>query len=264
MQKRHFNRQQYFKEQGYTTKKYVIPFIRKVIDIDKDSSILEIGCGEGGNLIPFVEMKCPKIVGVDLSKEKIQNATQFFNNEYGEEAKIKFIQDDFYNVKVDEIGQFDIIIMRDVIEHIHNQEKFMNFVKAFLSPKGRIFLGFPNWYMPFGGHQQICKNKFLSKVPYFHIFPKFIYRPILKIFGESDGNIATLLEIKDTGITIERFEKILKNQQYKIDKKEFFFINPNYEIKFGLKPRQAWSLISSIPRIRNLFITANYYLISKK
>ena len=198
-----------------------------------------------------------------MSKSKIANGNAFFNKIDGERDNLKFICDDIYNIKTEDIGRFDIIITRDVLEHIHGQEKFMNFVKRFMKPKGRFFLGFPPWHNPFGGHQQMCDNNFLSKIPYFHILPRFIYKLILRAFGESDTKIEGLLEVKDTGITIERFQRILKKEQYRVDKRIFYFINPNYEIKFGLKPREVWGLISSIPFIRNFIITTNYYVISE-
>ncbi len=263
MQERHFNRERYFKEQETTTEKYVLPFIKEMVSIDKNSSVLEIGCGEGGNLVPFYKMGCEKIVGIDLSKSKIENANKFFDR-LGEHNNVKFICDDIYNIDTNDIGQFDIIMARDVLEHIHGQKKFMDLVKKFLSPNGIFFIAFPPWYNPFGGHQQMCKSNILSKIPYFHILPTSIYKSILKLFGEKDATIESLLEIKETGITIEDFEDILKRTEYNIDKRVLYFINPNYEVKFGLKPRIAWAPFSKIPFFRNFFITTAYYLVSFK
>jgi len=84
-----------------------------------------------------------------------------------------------------------------------------------------------------------------------------------KTFGENEATIKGLFEIKDTGISIERFERILKHENYKIEKRVFWFINPNYQTKFGLKPRKQIKPITSIPWLRNFFTTAMYYVISK-
>ncbi len=262
MDERHTNRELYFKEQGTTVSKYVLPFIEEVKEINENTSILEIGCGEGGNLVPFLERGCKRIVGIDMAANKIANAKEYFSHQEHHE-NITFIADDIYNIDPEELGQFDIIITRDVLEHIHGQEKFMHFVKRFMKPDGKFFLGFPPWHNPFGGHQQMCKSKFLSRLPYFHILPKFMYRGILKAFGESEATLDVLLEIKDTAITIERFERILRKEKYKKDKRVFYFINPNYEVKFGMKPKVSWKFISAIPYLRNFLITTNYYVISK-
>lgn len=260
MQKRHKNKQQYFNEQAKTTEKFVVPFLSGFFKIDSNITALEIGCAEAGNLKPFVDLGC-RSTGIDISCGRIELAKEFYKD-HKNRANLELICEDIYNVKPSD-KKYDVIIMRDVIEHIPNQEKFMGFVKEFLKKDGKFFLGFPPWQNPFGGHQQVCKSKFLSKLPYFHLLPRPIYKALLKVFGESEGTINGLLEIKETGISIERFERILKREKYTISKRTFYFINPNYETKFGLKPRKLTKIISSIPWIRNFFTTAMYYVISK-
>lgn len=260
MQKRHKNKLQYFDEQALTTQKFVIPFISDLIKIDSKSCILEIGCGEAGNLKPFVDMGC-NCTGIDISCSRIKMAEEFYKDHVNRQ-NLNLICEDIYKVNPDK--KYDVIIMRDVIEHIPNQKKFMGFVKAFLKPDGKFFLAFPPWQNPFGGHQQVCKGRILSKLPWYHLLPKGLYISLLKWMGESEGTITALLEIKDTGISIERFERILKHENYKTDKRVFWFINPNYETKFGLKPRKQSQIIAFIPWIRNFFTTAMYYVISKQ
>ncbi|MGL6268949.1 MAG: class I SAM-dependent methyltransferase, partial [Chitinophagaceae bacterium] len=126
---------------------------------------------------------------------------------------------------------------------------------------GQVFFGFPPWYMPHGGHQQVCKSKFLSMLPYFHLLPNPIYKGILKLFGEYDTVIRELLENKSTGISIERFERIVKSSGYSIPSKRFYLINPIYQYKFGLKPRKQLGIISAIPYLRNFLTTCVYYVI---
>jgi len=262
MQERHINKDIYFNEQVYTTQKYVIPFIDPHLKINNSIHVLEVGCGEAGNLKPFIDIGC-KVVGVDLNKEKMEYAKDYFSN-YPNGHLMTLIVEDIYNM-VDEFKEdFDLIILRDVIEHIHNQEKFMNCLKKFLKPGGKVFFGFPPWQNPFGGHQQICKSKVLSKLPFFHLLPMPFYKGVLKLFGESKTTVDDLAEIKETGISIERFERILKTENWVVDRKSLFFINPNYEVKFKLTPRESYGFISTIPIIRNFFTTACYYLVSKK
>jgi SAM-dependent methyltransferase len=259
MHDRHTDKELYFREQVYTTEKYVVPFIRRNRDILPGMKVMEIGCGEGGNLKPFLDLGCI-VTGIDISPAKIENALKFYPEiEYS--SRVRFITKDIYLAADELTEEFDIVIMRDVIEHIHDQKRFMGFVKRFLKPDGMFFLAFPPWYNPFGGHQQVAENRFLSKLPYYHLFPPPVYRFILRAGGESDEKIEAFLEIKHTGISIERFKKILKHHNYKIISEIQYFINPNYEIKFGLKPRKQAAFITAIPLIRNFFVTACYFLI---
>lgn len=262
MQTRHINRKQYFLEQANTTKEFVIPYINSVKIIDKNTKVLEIGCGEGGNLLPFSELGCD-ITGIDLRHIQIERAQEYFKD-LKLENKYRFVASNIYDTSAEEFGQFDVIFLRDVIEHIFDQEKFMQFVQQFLNPKGIIFFGFPPWTMPFGGHQQICRNKILSKLPYYHLLPRSIYKSILKLFKEKEGAIKELLEIKETGISTRRFERIVHENNYNILKKTYWMINPNYQTKFGLKPRKQIGILSILPLLRDFFTTCMYCVIEKK
>lgn len=260
MQKRHINRQQYFEEQSYTTQKYVIPYIETIRPIHKDMKVLEIGCGEGGNIKPFLDLGC-KVIGVDMNSKHLQLA-EYFYLDHPLKENLTLINSDIYEVK-DKLDGFDIILLRDVLEHIHNQERFMNYVKTFLKDDGLFLIAYPPWQSPFGGHQQILKSKVLSHLPYFHVFPKPLLKLILKIFGETKS-IPGMLEIAETGISIERLKKIIIKEHYTVLKQTYWFINPNYEIKFNLKPRKQLNFFSSIPYIRDFVITAHYLILSKK
>lgn len=259
MQKRHTDRYTYFQEQVNVTEKYVIPYIEEVLTSIPDMTVAEIGCGEGGNLKPFLDRNC-YVVGIDIGPNKIENAKKYFAS-HPAVNKTKFIAEDIYNVSPEETGKFDLIILRDTIEHIPNQEVFLGRLKDFLTPNGKIFFAFPPWRMPFGGHQQVCSNKFLSMLPYFHLLPSKAYRLVLKLFGESKEKIISLQEIKDTGIGISEFRRFLSVNNYRIEKEDCFLINPNYEIKFKLKVRKLPKLMN-IPFIKDFYTTAYYCIVS--
>lgn len=96
MQERHHNRKIYFEELAATSRKYFIPYISRRFPIKFGMSILEIGCGDGGILLPFAELGC-KTLGVDLSSNKIDNAIAAFK-EHGTEGN--FIAMDIFKYKM--------------------------------------------------------------------------------------------------------------------------------------------------------------------
>ena len=260
----HKDKDTYIKWQYENAKNYVIPFIEKSLPLKTGMRVMEIGCAEGGVLKAFTDRGCFGY-GVELQDSRLERAKIVFENEL-KANKVKLISKDIYDFDLenDLEDKFDLIILKDVIEHIHDQNRILKYLREFLKPKGHIFFGFPPWQMPFGGHQQLVKNKFLSKLPYYHLLPMVLYKSILKLGGESPQKIKDMAEIKDTGISMERFEKLLKKNLYSTPTKTFFLINPIYKHKFNLKPREQIALINKIPVIRNFLTTCAFYLVRKE
>lgn len=259
--KQHKDVAEMLRQQTINAETYVLPFIDSALPIKAGMHILEIGCGEGGVLKPFVDKGC-KTVGVDLDAIRIDRANAHFTAEVANGSMLFLLQniyDDAFLSKYK--NAFDVIILKDVIEHIHNQEEFMPYLKKLLTPTGQVFFGFPPWYMPFGGHQQLCTKKITSMLPYYHLLPMPIYKGFMKLMGESNDTIITLEEIKETGISLERFERIVKSTGYAITQRQWFLINPIYKYKFGLEPRKQNWLFGAVPFVRNFLTTCAYYTI---
>jgi 2-polyprenyl-3-methyl-5-hydroxy-6-metoxy-1,4-benzoquinol methylase len=250
-----------YQQQLDNARQYVLPFIAQYAPVSATLTVMDIGCGEGGVLIPFLELGC-NAVGIELDEVKSGYAKNLLA-EYISKGQVEIVNQNIYEeAALDRFsGQFDLILLKDVIEHIPDQERFIPYLKKFLKPGGQVFFGFPPWYMPHGGHQQVCKSKFLSVLPYFHLLPNPIYKAILKLSGEYDAVINELLENKATGISIERFERIVKASGFTIPAKIFYLINPIYQYKFGIKPRKQFGIISAIPYLRDFLSTCVYYMI---
>ena len=77
MKDRYSDRRIYFEELAQTSKEYISRYISAYKDIKSCYHVMEIGCGEGGNLVPFAEIGC-KVCGIDISTGKIDNARRFF------------------------------------------------------------------------------------------------------------------------------------------------------------------------------------------
>lgn len=264
MLKVHADRRLYFEQQYMNTQKYIVTFIDEVFKLNSGMEVLEIGCGEGGVLKAFVDIGMTG-VGVDLHTYKFDLAVQFLE-EYIKEGRISLINKDIYSPELfDQFKKrFDLIILKDTLEHIFDQERLIGYLRGFLNDKGMIFLAFPPWFMPFGGHQQMCNNKFLANLPYYHLLPSFIYKALLETFNEDSGLIEDLLNIKKTQISLQRYKKILTKKGFKTVREQLYFINPNYEIKFNIRSRKLNKVIGRMPYFRDFVTTTIYSLIQKE
>lgn len=260
----HADKDRYFDIQYRVTREHIIPFLNKHAPGKKFDRVLEIGCAEAGVLKAFLE-EGAFCTGIELSTYRMEAAIQYHADAMAA-GQIEFVNRNIFDIdpKHDLGGTYDLVILKDVIEHIPGQLEFIAQLPSFLNEGGMIFFGFPPWQMPYGGHQQVAKNKFISKLPYVHLLPTFLYRWILKMGKESGLTVQDLMEVKSTGISIERFERCLRSNHLHVAGKKHFLFNPIYQYKFDLKPREQLKLITQIPWLRNFLTTAVYYLVKMR
>ena len=257
----HTNKNRYFNMQKWVTSEHIIPYLHDVKELGNETDVLEIGCGEAGVLAAFLEKGC-SVVGIELSDSRAEIARDHLSAAISE-GKAKIMTDNIYDVDPVERQdlRFDVIVLKDVIEHIPDQEKFIPVLQNFLKSDGIIFFAYPPWWMPFGGHQQLCNSKLLSKLPWFHLLPMSMYKGVLNLFKEPQAKVDGLEEIKETGITIERLHRILRKENFAVVKQTYWLINPIYVKKFGMKPiRQRLA----IPYVRNIISTCHYIVFKPK
>ncbi|PHN02040.1 class I SAM-dependent methyltransferase [Flavilitoribacter nigricans] len=260
----HQDKDRYFAMQRENAAEYVVPFIQQYAGIRADDHVLEVGCAEGGVLQAFLDLGCTG-VGVELLPQRLELARHYLADALRDE-RVELMAKNVYDVvpERDFKRPFDLIVLKDVIEHIPDQEKLLRKLGSFLRPGGYIFLGFPPWQMPFGGHQQICRHRVLSKLPYYHLLPAPAYKKVLEAGGEAPHVVQELLEIKDTGLSIGQFERIARQTNFNILGKQLYLINPIYRYKFNLQPRRQMGILGNVPYLRNFVTTCAYYLIQAK
>ncbi len=255
----HTDRRAMFEQQFLNAREHVVPFAAKHLSLS-GARVLDVGSGEGGVMKAFVEAGATGI-GVELSEARAAFARETLEQEC-DAGVLEFVAGDIHDPNVSRgwEHQFDLVTLKDSIEHITEKEALLRRIATFLQPDGAVFVGFPPWRMPFGGHQQIAASKF-ARVPYYHLLPQRLYTGILRLLGESRRTIDDLQEIRDTRISISGFERLVKETGFEILERRLFLINPIYRYKFGLRPRMQFGFISSIPWFRDFVTTTCYYLI---
>ena len=258
----HKDRNKYFGFQHHNSQTTIVPLVEKYFDLKEGSRVLEVGCRDGGVLYPFLEKKC-HITGFDLDAGPVEQAKERYKEaiEAGQaEFFVKNVHDYVKEFENDETKKFDVIVLKDVIEHVYGHQEMINGLKLLLRKNGVIYFGFPPWQNPYGGHQQVLSNKFLALLPYYHLLPNFIYYGIIKTFEAS--SFGFIKATKDTQITPEKFEKIVKEESLQVRERILYLVSPMYQYKFNLKPRVQFDWLAGIPYLRNYFTTTCDYIVS--
>ena len=240
----------YFEYQKTLASSYYIPFlINNNVEL-KDKNILEIGCGNGGFISAFGEFS-DNCVGFDLKDLDWEKN----NVKY---RKLNVFDDNLAD-KID--SKFDIIILRDVIEHLDNSQtgKLFKQIKLMSNLNTLILITFPPFYSPFGLHQQALLKSILRFIPYLSLIPKDLIKVLIEEDNNKDG-IEELLSLYDSKKTISMFYKLVNRNSYRIIDEKFFHVRPSHEIRYGIKTIKS-RLIYHIPILRELLITGTVFLI---
>jgi SAM-dependent methyltransferase len=119
----HADRRRYFEHQRLVTAEYVIPFIEESGPLHRHSHVLEIGCGEAGVLKAFLD-RGATAVGVDRNPTRLERGAALLSEDIAA-GRIALLHKDANTLLDDEThrGAFDLIVMKDVIEHIEDRSQ---------------------------------------------------------------------------------------------------------------------------------------------
>lgn len=116
-----------------------------------DARILELGCGDGANLLSIAySMPNTECIGIDLSKERITDATS--NAEAIGIRNARFLYADVSDVKSEDLGTFDFIIAHGLYSWIPAsvRQRVLEIYRDCLSTSGIGYISYntyPGWHI---------------------------------------------------------------------------------------------------------------------
>src|SRR3989338_8383299 len=108
--------------------KTLMPFL-----VPKDKRVLEIGCGTGD----LLASAAPALgLGLDHNPELIARA----NDKYRERSNLRFIVSDAEKDDWSQLGQFDVVVISDVVVYLTDIEMLFHRLHAVTTPASRIII----------------------------------------------------------------------------------------------------------------------------
>lgn len=156
---------------------YQLNALLGLIDKHKNTTILDLGCGNG-YLVNYLIEQGYNAYGTDASEKGIAIAKKTNPDRF----YVQDLESDSLPVELQNII-FDTVISTEVIEHLYNPEAFINFCRQHLSPDGELIITTPyHGYLKnlmlsifnkwdshmnplwLGGHIKLWSRKTLTKV----------------------------------------------------------------------------------------------------
>lgn len=243
----------YWAYQYMLAKLYLFPLLEAWEFSFSGARVLDVGCGTAGMACALID-RGAICTGVDIDDLKKPNLGG---------RPFRFVQGDMCDRAI--LARLDrdyaLALVRDVIEHIEDKKTFLQNILETLAPGGKMFITFPPYYSPFGGHLQITQSG-AGFVPYVHLLPRALFRKVVGVVPGSERLKQEVLRLNEIRTSIRQVENVLAELPVKILRRRYYALRPTFHIRYGVKPRRAfWG---RVPLLRELTVSAAFYYVEKR
>jgi SAM-dependent methyltransferase len=166
-----------------------------VWDAIRGRTVVDFGCGDGGDAVEMVRRGAAAVVGVDIQPRMLE-AARANAERAGVADRCRFVE------RYD--GRADVIVSLDAFEHFADPAEMLRLMHGMLAPGGVVLVSFgPTWYHPLGGH-------LFSVFPWAHLV--FTERALIRWRADFKTDGATRFGEVAGGLnqmTVRRFERLV-------------------------------------------------------
>jgi len=193
----------YLSGEAYANKsKLGVLFGERFFDDIRGRTVIDFGCGTGGEAVEMAERGARRVIGVDI-RDSWLAAARRHAHAHGVSDRCVFMTSPDQRA--------DVIVSLDSFEHFDDPAAILRVMDGYLAPGGKVFATFgPTWFHPLGGH-------LFSVFPWAHLL--FTERALLR-WRKSIRPNQTATRITECGlnkITIRRFEQIVAGSPFRFD-----------------------------------------------
>lgn len=134
--------QAYMEQQGKAYSQIKNAFIEELLGDLTDKNVLDYGCGGGMFTVLAARKGAARVVGVD-AEESVLDTARYFARKGGVERVCSFIRRTTFPL-FSPTAKFDVILMKDVIEHVEDDERLLDDAADAIVPGGTIVVSTQN------------------------------------------------------------------------------------------------------------------------
>jgi SAM-dependent methyltransferase len=248
----------YFDYQCSVARDVLIPWLDQHVSL-AGLAVGDFGCHQGGVLQGLREVAGVRSgVGFDVDEASIRRSP------FEQSSRFRLVPADILEVNVS--YKFDLILLRDVLEHTPDPVAILEKARTCLGHGGRIFVSFPPYYSPFGGHQHEAGNA-IRFVPFIHYLPDVLFCALSRFrdtpYMSAESTRADVRSVRQARLTLSKAERAFERAGLRIETQEFFLFRPEFYVRYGLS---SWNipLLHRVPVVREITTLGAYYLLAAK
>lgn len=237
----------------------IVPLLIEKGIFKNGDKVAEIGSAEGGVLHALAEAGASEAIGTDIAIERIKTG-EYITQIAG--LDVKYSTHDIINEEPfpEWHDRYDLVILRDVIEHLDSAYIALANIRKIMKPGGFLYVTFPSYYSPFGGHQHTLAGNFITKLPYLHYLPKNLFAKAISSGRPQDQE--EVMRLRDIRLTPRKFRQAIHKSGLRIFKEEYYLIRPVYKAKFGLPALKNPKFLNFFP-FNSIFCTESSFILQK-
>jgi SAM-dependent methyltransferase len=225
-----------------------------------DRTVVDYGCGYGYDSLFMLQAEARHVFCLEISERRLDYARRL-HRASGFDNVTYLISDNVKTVPT-AVGAdcVDVVISRDVMEHVRSVRDVLDSMYAMLKPGGEAYIGFsPLYKSPYGAHiRSFCK------IPWIHLV--FSEDTVLKVFKHLyrlPPAIQSYVDIEGSGVnklSYLDYKEMIESSNWKVE--------ADYVNQFPHRPilMKIWNYGTAwIPpgRVKELFLVSSYMRLRK-
>lgn len=239
---------------------YLIPWLRSWGGWRDGVRVLDVGCGDGGGSVALAEAGA-RVEGFDLEPRRVTAGAERARSR-GLDLKLGVADVTDPKTLGDFDGPYDLILFRDVLEHIPDVDAALTQCRQRLASGGAIVLIYPPYWSPFGGHQQILHppKKFgvpWARLPFVHWLGLGAWRALARGPEGDDAEWPEIETIRRAALTIGGLRRRARDHGLVVAHARHYLLRPTFRLRYGT-PVVAAGPLGHVPGLREVLVTGSW------
>ncbi len=234
----------------------LIPWLDSLNVLRGNDAVCEIGCGEGGVVDAFAQRGASFALGTDIMGPLLDQISSPLAEKLG--LRVTFAHHDVIGAFIPDVWlhRFDVVVLRDVIEHLDNPEQALRNIHRLVAPGGTLLITFPPYASPFGGHQQLL-GTVAGSIPFVHLLPNAIFNAIVE--RGDPMNRDEVKRLRRIRCSADRIMQAASSEGFDIIDEKYYGLRPVFRWKYGRHiPEFELTRLRKFPLVRHLAMEAAF------